>query len=65
MIRVAAMATAGVLLLVFAALPLRLTPMPGPLQASSGIPSRSVVSLPSSQSVSPVQTQGSWYVAFH
>jgi anti-sigma factor RsiW len=65
MIRVAAIATAGILLLVFAALPLRLTPIPGLLQASSGIPSRSVVSLSSSQSVSPVQTQGSWYVAFH
>jgi anti-sigma factor RsiW len=64
-VRAVAMATAGVLLLVFAALPLQLTPMPGPLQASSGIPSRSVVTLPNSQSVSPVQTQGSWYVAFH
>lgn len=64
-VRAVAMATAGVLLLIFAALPLRLTPMPGPLQVSSGIPSRSVVALPSSQSVFPVQTQGSWYVAFH
>lgn len=64
-VRVAAIATVSVLLLVFAALPLRLTPMPGPLQASSGIPSQSVVALPSGQSVFPVQTQGSWYVAFH
>jgi anti-sigma factor RsiW len=60
-----AMAVAGVLLLVLAALPLRLTPMPGPLQASSGIQSRFVVTLSSGQSVSPVQTQGSWYIAFH
>jgi anti-sigma factor RsiW len=64
-VRVVAMATVSILLLVFAALPLRLTPMPGPLQASSGIPSQSVVALLSGQSVSPVQTQGSWYVAFH
>ncbi|MCX5974919.1 MAG: zf-HC2 domain-containing protein [Coprothermobacterota bacterium] len=63
-VRVLAMATAGVLLLVFTALPLRLTPMPGPLQASSGIPSRSVVTLTNGPSVSPVQTQGSWYIAF-
>jgi anti-sigma factor RsiW len=63
--RVLAMATAGILLLVFAALPLRLTPMPGFPQASSGIPAQSMIALDSSQSVSPIQTQGSWYIAFH
>lgn len=64
-VRVLAMVTVSVLFLVFAVLTLRLTPMPSPLQISSGIPSHSVVALSSGQSVSPVQTQGSWYVAFH